>query len=29
MNVLPVQLLRITPRRMAEAIADIMMRYGA
>jgi short-subunit dehydrogenase len=29
MNALPVQLLRFTPRRMAAAIADIMMRYGA
>jgi short-subunit dehydrogenase len=28
-NALPVQLLRVTPRRMAAAIANVMMRYGA
>jgi short-subunit dehydrogenase len=28
-NALPVQLLRITPRRVAAAIANVMMRYGA
>ena len=29
LNALPVQLLRLTPRRVAAAVADIMMRFGA
>ncbi len=29
LNALPVQLMRLTPRRTAAAIAEVMMRYGA